>query len=547
MTICMIHQDHIQFDGTIEASAGGLPGNRTSASNGNGPETATIHQNGHQSTSPLPDAPAEEASDPAQGEDEPEAEVKDEDSRPILPPTPHGMLEALKICELDLRFNLRSLTFEVTPTNRCAAAEYAVVLGKEPAPTPDGAYEVSDFRLDILRVNVLPRKVRRGRKKGPVPYHLSAEVFKANLRAISGEIEMDPFVSFLREIDKNEPDPGPEIWRRLFTECLLTEPTEEQPASYLEHVARLHIIPQIARAERPGQDSRTVPVLIGGELTGKSTLGRAAFPEGWQGVWFTDDFSFASDSRERIESTSGAVTVEASEMSGLDKGLNPRQKAAVSRVIDKARMAYARVVSTVPRRFALVGTANDEGVGILPPDTQNTRWLVATISSRSTPHHVDMWMERNRRALWKRGLTEWKEWAKAKAAADANREEGPIPPWWLTPEVLEIQGHVNADYVAAPAGVEILVSEIEIAAIADPAGARDGGRPLAEWLWMVKAFGDIPLAEAAQKVSAGHASDMVKAVASALKRKGWDSGNKRRKGKQGMRWWPPEKLLAEQD
>jgi len=74
--------------------------------------------------------------------------------------------------------------------------------------------------------------------------------------------------------------------------------------------------------------------------------------------WFSDDLPLNCEGKEVIERTRGRWIVEAAELHGLRKGDVEHLKSFQSRQIDRARMAYGRMVTEVPRQFVVVGTTN---------------------------------------------------------------------------------------------------------------------------------------------------------------------------------------------
>ena len=131
----------------------------------------------------------------------------------------------------------------------------------------------------------------------------------------------------------------------------------------------------IQRAVSPGCLLREMPVLIGPQGIGKSSLLVELFPKNQQGDWFSDAYSMHElDAGRRLEATLGAALVEISEMSGMRKAELERVKADLTRRRDRWRLAYRKDIDTIPRRFCFVGTSNDTAV--LPDDPSgNTRFV----------------------------------------------------------------------------------------------------------------------------------------------------------------------------
>lgn len=266
-------------------------------------------------------------------------------------------------------------------------------------------------------------------------------------------------------------------------------------------------------------------------MKGKSAAAGGMFPKGWRDQWFSDDLPLSADSKTRMELTAGTVLNELTEMAGLDRSASGSQKAAISRTHDRARMAYDRRTSVIPRRFALVATANDLGAGVLPDDTENTRWVSVRIPETSTPQRIEWWLNVHRRPMWKRAVSEYKAW-KDKVSDDGDEEEQ--PPWFLTPTVRAVQDEVNRGLTSTPHGVEALVQLIEEAATSEPTP-----KGMHEWLARVEAFGEEGPTEVAQRLSAGTGNKLSQDLAKELDRRKWVSKRSMIDRRKAIRWGPP--------
>lgn len=91
--------------------------------------------------------------------------------------------------------------------------------------------------------------------------------------------------------------------------------------------------------------------------------------------WFTDNLPLNLSTKEVLENSSGKWIVEVSEMSGLRRAEVEHVKTFISRKVDRARMAYGRTVSQVPRQFVLIGTTNSE-VYLRDPTGNRRFWPV---------------------------------------------------------------------------------------------------------------------------------------------------------------------------
>ncbi len=139
---------------------------------------------------------------------------------------------------------------------------------------------------------------------------------------------------------------------------------------YNRAVGRILLLGAVRRVRHPGSKFDTMIVLEGPQGSGKSSalIKLAVRPE-----WFTDHLPLDDNSVRLAESLQGNWIVEASELDGLGKADVAKLKTFLSSQEDKARMAYARKVSYLPRQCVIVGTTNDERY--LKDETGNRRYL----------------------------------------------------------------------------------------------------------------------------------------------------------------------------
>ncbi len=141
-----------------------------------------------------------------------------------------------------------------------------------------------------------------------------------------------------------------------------------------------------------------------------------------------------------LESVQGRVLVEMSELAGRTRADMERFKAFLSRQNDNAvRLAYRTDPEEAPRRFVIVGSANDPAC--LPNDPSgNRRWIAVPITSRD-PQRVRNYLDTWRPQLW--------------AEALARRAE----PAWLPDTLRDSQDEHNETFRATDALVEDVVDE----------------------------------------------------------------------------------------
>lgn len=147
-----------------------------------------------------------------------------------------------------------------------------------------------------------------------------------------------------------------------------------QESPYSRAVGAIFLVAAVRRIRRPGCKFDEMLVLEGPQGSEKSTListlvGRED--------WFSDDLPLGRDTKEMMEATSGKWIIEASELHGMGRSDVEALKAYLSRGTDRARLAYGRMTTEVPRHFVVFGTTNHERY--LKDSTGNRRfWPMRT-------------------------------------------------------------------------------------------------------------------------------------------------------------------------
>lgn len=151
--------------------------------------------------------------------------------------------------------------------------------------------------------------------------------------------------------------------------------------SYVRFISQVILVAAIAHVFEPGIKFDLVPVLVGPQGCGKSTIFAKLF-----GVWFNDTLTLA-DMRDKsaLEKLSGAWCLEIAELAGMAKADLEVVKAFITRQIDKCRFAYARAVTTLPRQCIIIGTSNQED-GFLRDATGNRRFCCVRVTGVCDRH-----------------------------------------------------------------------------------------------------------------------------------------------------------------
>lgn len=159
---------------------------------------------------------------------------------------------------------------------------------------------------------------------------------------------------------------------------------------YARAVGTIALVAAVRRVRRPGCKFDEMLILEGpqGSLKSSALAVLAARDE-----WFSDDLPLGRDTKEMMEATCGKWIVEAGELRGMGRGDVEALKAYLSRSTDRARLAYGRLSTEVPRHFVVIGTTNSDRY--LRDSTGHRRfWPVRT-------GHVDLAeLARDRDQLW---------------------------------------------------------------------------------------------------------------------------------------------------
>lgn len=137
---------------------------------------------------------------------------------------------------------------------------------------------------------------------------------------------------------------------------------EDSP--YTREAGAAWLTAAVVRAFEPGAKFDQMLVLMGAQELGKSAALRV-LATGSADMSCNDRFSDAAflgarDAREVLEVTAGVWMLECAELDGMSRKDVETLKAAITRQADTGRPAYARSAVTVPRRFVLAGTTNED-------------------------------------------------------------------------------------------------------------------------------------------------------------------------------------------
>ncbi len=264
-------------------------------------------------------------------------------------------------------------------------------------------------------------------------------------------------------------------------ETVLIDYLGAEDTHYVRAVTRKTLAAGAGRIIAPGIKFDTIPVIIGGQGIGKSTLLSKLGKQ-----WYSDSLSIA-DMKDKTapEKLQGNWLLELSELAGIKKMDVETVKSFASRIDDKYRPSYGRVVESHPRQCIIVGTTNSDG-GFLRDVTGNRRFWPIQVSGEGTKRPWDI-TEYEVDQIWAEAVANFRSGEElflkgsvAEAAADAQRSametddrEGLVaayldtllPEDWDTTDIYRRQEYIrDTDDPTRPVGTvrRMQVSHIEI-------------------------------------------------------------------------------------
>lgn len=151
-------------------------------------------------------------------------------------------------------------------------------------------------------------------------------------------------------------------WLQKYTLC-------QAPDPYLTDVSRKIILGLVARAMEPGSKLDTVPILIGEQGRGKSTLLRTLAT---RDDWFSDSPLVFGKGMDAAQQLAGIWVYEISELAGVSKAQTDQLKAFISSQVDRGRVAYGRNPVSMVRGTVMFGSTNRDD--FLNDTTGNRRY-----------------------------------------------------------------------------------------------------------------------------------------------------------------------------
>lgn len=209
-------------------------------------------------------------------------------------------------------------------------------------------------------------------------------------------------------------------------ERFLHDYASAEPGAYTSAVSRYIWTALAARLIQPGAKCDMVPVLVGGQGTGKSTGVAAMAPE--PDAYVEVNLEHRDDNLAR--SLRGKLVGELGELRGLMSRDAEAIKAWITRTHEEWIPKYVEFATKFPRRLVFIGTTNSDE--FLADDTGERRWLPVRVGA------VDVEaITRDRDQLWAEGVELFKReglhWRDAMELAKDKHDEFKVNDAWAVP------------------------------------------------------------------------------------------------------------------
>ena len=276
-------------------------------------------------------------------------------------------------------------------------------LAAEWAPLEEAKWErINDLKesqfYDDIATKVYERNPSTDKMK---PFYWVGQKRTDSAQAYLARHIVDPFMMYLEALPEWD---GENRLDDLLIKCFdLSADTSEELAAWASASV---LLCAVWRTYKPGTKHDEMVILVGPQGCGKSLYCKFLIPEKYQQDWFSDSLTLniQGTGKEQVEATLGRVIVEAAELTGFRRSDLEAAKSYLSRSDDGSiRLAYAKKPEPMPRRFALVGTA-DRLEGALPSDPAGLRRWVPIEIVDGPPKRVLSYLNENREMLWAEAL-----------------------------------------------------------------------------------------------------------------------------------------------
>ncbi|MCY3848690.1 MAG: PriCT-2 domain-containing protein [Cyanobacteria bacterium MAG COS4_bin_21] len=328
-----------------------------------------------------------------------------------------GLYSAIRQLGLDVRVNARSKAMEVRHDEPGSdeGRQFYATFGLRPDPL--GWANFNTRQVALLRFAIK----RNFRDTNGKQLWFGEGTYNAAIDAMLAGREVDPVAAWLDSLPEWD---GVERVPAMFQECLGATDTKLNRAAAVSFMVGI-----VHRTRNPGCKHDWIPVLVSGQGEGKSTFAEAIFPPGYDGWHVTAD-RLDRDARLQAERIGGAAVVEFAELRGIDRW--DFVKNYLSARGDQFRAPWGRQSEYVQRCWVGIGTANDDGRGVLPADPTGSRRyvVVGTDAPGETQDekasHVRAWWAKNREQVFAEAKARQARGEKSYLAGEFERERDDV-------------------------------------------------------------------------------------------------------------------------
>ena len=230
--------------------------------------------------------------------------------------------------------------------------------------------------------------------------------------ALDHRTKCDPFLDRLKGLEEEGAWDGVERLPSLLSDLFGAEKTDLHAWA-----STYPVLGAVERTFEPGKKMDAIPVLIGGQGIGKTTLVGRLAGDGYREL-------HSIDPKQAAEAVQGATIVEWSESLGMTRRELASIKAFLSRPDDGAsvRKAFRPDPVPQPRRFTIVATTNDERP--LPNDpTGNRRFVPVNLpGGEMEVGEIVRWLDEHWPLLWAEGVARMRKGETASLHGELERD-----------------------------------------------------------------------------------------------------------------------------
>ena len=328
---------------------------------------------------------------------------------PSYPLDPQGLEDALRYCDIQLRFNVRSKEIE------CKINDHS-----------DAEHPISWQRLSAMHESTIKRIVnesvtstqrdRESEDSQHKEWRIASSKWSEWINTIVYERQVDPFMEWLSSLPAWDGQT-----RSPLHACFALRAGQNDQC--VRWAAWQPLYAAIVRAIEPGHIVDHMVVLDGAQGCGKTSYWSHMLPPSDRSTWWTDDIDLSSDSQKRIEKILGTVVAVVDDMVCTKHHEPQRVRQFLTQSHCRVRFAYQKHSETIPFRHVLVGCNLNEEYFLDDP-TALRRFVIVGVqrSGDAKPDHIASWWDTNREQVWAEALHKVRENENVLVMPDAIRE-----------------------------------------------------------------------------------------------------------------------------